>query len=129
MGIGSNLKKRERAAEIPIWVHSTLHGWQCPTIGGWVRHHRLHRTQAVPNFHEVRLLYGSQEIKDGIPITLELQAVVTVSPADIVAKIMHTRGIWFARSAKASIVVVSVVRELPPSILRHARIQTEAYPP
>ena len=48
------------------------------------QHHATGRD--VPKFHEVKLFYGGQELRDGTPIALELQAVVTVSPAEIFAK-------------------------------------------
>ena len=43
----------------------------------------------MPAFHEVRLFYGTQELKDGCPVALELQAVDTLSPVKIVAKIFE----------------------------------------
>ena len=49
--------------------------------------------QGVPNFHELRLFYNGQELQDGSPIPSELQVVITLSPADIVAKIVELNPI------------------------------------
>ncbi len=38
--------------------------------------------------HEVKLFYGTQELKDATPVQIELQAVDTLAPAKIVATIV-----------------------------------------